>query len=138
MTASAGYLTPIPLTVAPGQLVTLFVPGFGNEVSGIAKAPVGSLPTALAGISAVFRQGSDQPVPIFEVQPIKSCTAFAPPANSCGSELYPLENKSLPDEQAALSAAPINSGRLVLDRYRCKCFLSVNADAPVTSRTSVG
>jgi uncharacterized protein (TIGR03437 family) len=81
---SAGYLTPVPLTVAPGQLVTLFVPGFGNVVNGIVKAPAGPLPTTLAGISAVFRQGSDQPVPIFEVQPIKSCTALAPPANSCG------------------------------------------------------
>lgn len=84
---SAGYLAPVPLTVAPGQLLTLFVPGFGNMVSGIVKAPAGSLPTTLAGVSAVFRQGSDQPAPIFEVQPIKSCTALAPPTNSCGSIL---------------------------------------------------
>jgi uncharacterized protein (TIGR03437 family) len=84
---NAGYLTPVPLTVAPGQLVTLFVPGFGSVVSGAVKAPAGPLPNTLAGVSAVFRQGSDQPAPIFEVQPIKACTALAPPANSCGSIL---------------------------------------------------
>ena len=84
---SAGYSAPVPLTVAPGQLVTLFVPGFGNLVSGPVRAVAGSLPNTLAGVSAVFRQGSDQPAPIFEVQPIKACTALDPPANSCGSIL---------------------------------------------------
>ena len=84
---SAGYLAPVPLTVAPGQVMTMFLPGLGNLVSGIVKAPAGSLPTSLAGVSAVFRQGSDRPVPILEVQPIKTCTALAPPANSCGSTL---------------------------------------------------
>ena len=83
----AGYSAPVPLTVAPGQLVTLFVPGFGSVVSGLVKAPSGPFPNKLAGVSAVFRQGSDQPSPIFEVQPIKACTALDPPANSCGSIL---------------------------------------------------
>ena len=84
---SSWYLAPVPLTVAPGQLVTFFVPGFGNVVSGPIKAPAGPLPNTLAGVSAVFRQGSDQPSPIVEVQPIKTCTAIDPPANSCGSIL---------------------------------------------------
>ena len=85
---SAGYSAPVPLTVAPGQIVTLFVPGFGDAVSEAVKAPRGPFPNALAGVSAVFQQGSNQqPVPIVEVQPIKSCTALAPPANSCGTIL---------------------------------------------------
>jgi hypothetical protein len=84
---SFGYSAPAPLTVAPGQLVTLFVPSFGGVVGASMKAPPGPLPNTLAGVSAVFRQGSDQPSPIVEVQPIKACTAFDPPANSCGSIL---------------------------------------------------
>lgn len=85
---SAGYSAPVPLTVAPGQIVTLFLPGFGDAVSGVAKAPPGQLPSTLAGVSAVFQQGSNQqPIPILEVQPINSCTTLAPPANSCGSIL---------------------------------------------------
>jgi uncharacterized protein (TIGR03437 family) len=83
----AGYSAPVPLAVAPGQLVTLFVPGSGSVVSGPVKAPAGPFPNKLAGVSAVFRQGSDQPSPIIEVQPIKACTALDPPANSCGSIL---------------------------------------------------
>lgn len=84
---NAGCLVPAPLTVAPGQLVTLFIPGFGNVASSAVKAPAGPFPNTLAGVSAVFRQGSDQPVPIVEVQPIQTCTALAPPGNSCGSML---------------------------------------------------
>ena len=60
VTGSFGYSAPAPLTVAPGQLVTLFVPSFGGVVSASMKAPPGPLPNTLAGVSAVFRQGSDQ------------------------------------------------------------------------------
>ncbi len=84
---SAGYSAGIPLTVAPGQIVTLFVPGFGDMLSGPAKAPPGPLPVTLAGVSVAFRQGADQAAPILEVQPIKTCTVFAPPGNTCGSTL---------------------------------------------------
>lgn len=85
--ADAGYISPTPLTVAPGQILTLFVPGFGGLVSAPVVAPAGSLPNTLAGVSAVFRQGSDQPVPILEVQSIRTCTANNPPSNSCGATL---------------------------------------------------
>ena len=53
--SSSGYSAPVPLTVAPGQLVTLFVPSFGGLVSASMKAPAGPLPNTLAGVSAVFR-----------------------------------------------------------------------------------
>jgi uncharacterized protein (TIGR03437 family) len=85
---AAGYAASGPLIIAPGQLLTLFVPNFGSTPTGLAKAPPGALPTSLAGISAVLRQGSDQPLPIFEVRPISTCsTGSPPPANSCGSTL---------------------------------------------------
>jgi uncharacterized protein (TIGR03437 family) len=85
---AAGYIASVPLTIAPGQLVTPFAPGFGNTLTGVVKAPPGPLPTSLAGISAVLRQGSDQPLPILEVQPINTCpTGPPPPASSCSSTL---------------------------------------------------
>jgi hypothetical protein len=54
---NAGYLTPVPLTVAPGQLVTLFVPGFGNVVSGAASVVTAIRPLCctLAGKCRVCR-----------------------------------------------------------------------------------
>ena len=52
---SSGYPAPVPLTLAPGQLVTLFMPGFGNVVGGPIKASAGPLPNTLAGVSVVFR-----------------------------------------------------------------------------------
>lgn len=82
---TAGYSASVPLSVAPGQIVTLFLPGMGNAVPGPVKAPSGKLPALLAGVSGIFRQTSDQPLPILEVQPIVSCTAL-PPGN-CGSIL---------------------------------------------------
>jgi uncharacterized protein (TIGR03437 family) len=85
---AAGNADPVPLTIAPGQLLTLFVPSFGSTLTGLVRAPSGLLPFSLAGISAVLKQGSDQPLPILEVQPISTCsTGSPPPANSCGSTL---------------------------------------------------
>jgi uncharacterized protein (TIGR03437 family) len=81
---SAGYTSPVPIPVAPGQLLTLFVPAMGASVTGPVKAPPGPLPKLLAGVSATFRQLSDQPVPILEVQPISTCIGVG---GSCGSML---------------------------------------------------
>lgn len=80
-----GYISPIPMTVAPGQLITLFVSGAGQLTSAV-YAPPGPLPTTLAGFSATFHQATDQAVPIMAVQPITTCLAFALPAGgSCGN-----------------------------------------------------
>jgi len=45
----AGYSAPVPLTVAPGQLVTLFVEGIGASLTQPVRASSVALPTALAG-----------------------------------------------------------------------------------------
>jgi len=79
------YVAPAPLAVAPGQLITLFVPNSGISLTGPVRAPSGTLPTSLAGFSAIFRQGSDIPMPILMVQPISTCSTGAPPPSSCGA-----------------------------------------------------
>jgi uncharacterized protein (TIGR03437 family) len=52
----AGNLSPFPFPVAPGQLLTLFVQP-GGAIS----------PVTAYTISVVFSNGSDQPMPVFEV-----------------------------------------------------------------------
>ena len=43
----AGYTSPVPVSVAPGQVITLFVQGADNPLN--------------AGISVNYRQGTDRP-----------------------------------------------------------------------------
>jgi uncharacterized protein (TIGR03437 family) len=74
-----GYVAPTPLPVAPGQLITLFVPNSGVSLTGPVRAPAGALPTSLAGVSAILRQFRDTPMPILMVQPVSTCTTGAPP-----------------------------------------------------------
>ncbi|MGH9612962.1 MAG: hypothetical protein ACRD4P_07780 [Bryobacteraceae bacterium] len=74
MIVGAGYSTPVPVNVAPGQLMTLFVRGVGQSLTQpVAAARDGNLPKSLAGISVTLRQGSDLPVPILEVRPVSTC-----------------------------------------------------------------
>lgn len=75
---SANYSATFPLPVAPGQLITLIVEGLANPLPGPARAPSGSLPTSLAGISAVFRQGMDLAAPVLEVLPFSTCSIPLP------------------------------------------------------------
>ncbi len=86
---AASYSPPVPISVAPGQILTLFLPGLGSAVSGPVTAPKGALPTLLAGVSGSFKQFSTvpEPLPILEVQPIVSCTTSLTPAVPCGSVL---------------------------------------------------
>src|SRR5215467_307372 len=56
----AGYSAPVPLTVAPGQLVTLFVEGIGASLTQPVRASSVALPTALAGISVTLKQFSSE------------------------------------------------------------------------------
>ena len=69
--ASAGYLNPSLLPVAPGQLLTLFVQ----------PAPSDANPT----VSAVFWNGSDQPMPVQQVQRVGVCPSLSNP--SCAQSL---------------------------------------------------
>jgi uncharacterized protein (TIGR03437 family) len=80
---NANYSATFPLPVAPGQLITLIVEGLANPLPGPARAPFGSLPPTLAGISAVFRQGTDLDAPVLEVLPFSTCSIPLP--SPCGT-----------------------------------------------------
>jgi len=71
----AGYLTPAPVSAAPGQILTFFVTGLG--ISSAFHAPAGSLPTSLGGVTATLRQGSDLAVPIVDIRPVSTCPDLA-------------------------------------------------------------
>ena len=81
----AGYSAPVPLTVAPGQLVTLFVDGIGASLTQLVRAQSVPLPAALAGISVTLKQfGSETPVPLLSVQPVSTCSPSLS-QGSCGT-----------------------------------------------------
>lgn len=91
---AAGYSVPTRLAVAPGQLITLFVPSAGISLNAPVVAPAGPLPTSLAGFSAIFRQNLDMPMPILMVRQISTCSTGLPPpppggprVDSCGSTI---------------------------------------------------
>lgn len=82
-----GYSSPVPLTVAPGQLITLYVPATDSRLTEPVHASGLPLPPSLAGVSVIFRQGMDQPAPILEVRPIPTCSFVPPPGGTCGTML---------------------------------------------------
>lgn len=91
-----GFGNSLPtLPVAPGQLVTFFVPNSGVTLTVPYKTQQTTLPLSLAGFSAIFRQTTDTPMPILMVQPVSTCTApVVPPpgggltgVNSCGGTI---------------------------------------------------
>lgn len=82
----AGYSSPSPLAVAPGELITLFVQETNTQLTGPVRATTNPLPPTLAGVSVVFQgsPGTDRPVPILDVRPVSTCTGN--PAG-CGTVL---------------------------------------------------
>jgi uncharacterized protein (TIGR03437 family) len=76
----AAYLTPTPLAVAPGQLLTVFVAGVGQGITQRVSADVIPLPTTLGGLSVSWSQLGQPPapVPLLAVFPIGTCTQGAP------------------------------------------------------------
>ena len=77
-----GYSMPVPVGVAPGQVLNLFVRGLGASLSGRVAAAELPLPTTLAGISVTIAEPGpynlfdipqppypESPVPIFAVAP---------------------------------------------------------------------
>jgi uncharacterized protein (TIGR03437 family) len=83
------------LPVAPGQLVTFFVPNSGVILPVPYKSQQKTLPLSLAGFSAIFRLVTDTPMPILMVQSVSTCTvqAVPPPGggltsdSSCGGTI---------------------------------------------------
>lgn len=68
-----GYNAFSPLTVAPGQVITIQVTGVGNVTQKVTAASM-PLSAKLAGISASLFQGDIAfPVPILAVFPLKGC-----------------------------------------------------------------
>src|SRR5258708_30206535 len=83
-----GYSYPVPLSVAPGQLITVFVYGANTQLTAPVRATGSLLPTMLAGVSVTYRQGMDQAAPILEVRPISTCLGIPQPSGSgCGTIL---------------------------------------------------
>jgi uncharacterized protein (TIGR03437 family) len=73
----AGYASPTPIRVAPGQVVTLYVTGTKTILpaeSRLVKATAVPLPTTLAGFSVNVQQGNNTyPAPLFSVQQTLVC-----------------------------------------------------------------
>src|SRR6266852_2005232 len=72
----AGYAFPGPLTVSPGQVITIFVSGVGSKLTQRVTASTTPLPRTLAGISVSFQQVSSEgsiPVPLLSVYPVQTC-----------------------------------------------------------------
>jgi len=68
-----GYDAISPLSVAPGQVITIQVTGVGNVTQKVTAGSL-SLPKKLAGISALLMQGDiGSPAPILAVFPLKAC-----------------------------------------------------------------
>lgn len=86
-----GYLSPVPLPVAPGQVVTLFVQGINTPPPAQVRTNITPWPTTLAGVSVTYTQGTSLPAPILEVRPISMlspCLATPSlPAGNCGTIL---------------------------------------------------
>lgn len=70
----AGYTRPERIQAAPGQIVTLFVYGVGDNITQPIRADKLPLPTTLAGIS-VKLQPQDRLVPLLAVEPLDRFTA---------------------------------------------------------------
>lgn len=80
----AGYTPAVPIVVAPGQIVTVFVTGFASFATPVSATTV-PLPYKLSGISAVLLPGP-VPVPILNVSSVNTCLFNVPvPGLSCGT-----------------------------------------------------
>jgi uncharacterized protein (TIGR03437 family) len=69
----AGYLFPAPITVAPGQVITIFAKGVGGTLKQPSSAAGSNLPTSLAGITVTIGQDTNIPARILEVRPAALC-----------------------------------------------------------------
>ena len=112
---AAGYITPTPITVAPGQIITFFVHGVGAGVTQAVFASGIPLPASLAGISAVIKQfNPDLPVPMLSVQPVATCAD--PSQAGCGAYTaitvqMPFEMQA--DDPTQPRGVPVGSAEIV-------------------------
>jgi uncharacterized protein (TIGR03437 family) len=75
---SAGYTTPTPIQVAPGQVITLYISGTKTVLplqSPSIRATTIPLPTTLGGFSVTVRQGNNMyAAPLLSVAQTPNCT----------------------------------------------------------------
>lgn len=104
----AGYLYPAPISLAPGQVITIFAAGVGRGLTQPVFAGSGKLPASLAGIGVTLVQETNLAVPILSVVPAPNCDCgltaaitiqvsyelYQPPANGLATavELFVTEN----------------------------------------------
>ena len=84
---SIGNSFPVPVSVAPGQLITLFVQGADTQLTTTVRAIDTALPITLGGVSVTFHQGSDRPAHIVEVRPVPTCAGVPAPGAACSTIL---------------------------------------------------
>jgi uncharacterized protein (TIGR03437 family) len=156
----AGYLPAAPVSVAPGQILTVFVAGLG--ISSAVHAPTGALPTTLGGFTATLRQGSDHAVPIMDIRPVSNCPGLVtvPEQPSCATlmavtlqipyELIPLcplcARPTLPPAELFVSAngqdaAPIELNALADQTHvltACDLILLPAGGTPQLNTTGLG
>ncbi len=150
-----GYVLPTPVSVAPGQLMTLVMQGVDTGDTAVTQAPSGEdLPTTLAGVSVNFNQGINRLVPILEVH--QFCTsslsspwnwrAFCIPLSAVTIQI-PFEAKPLlpdPEPGNGVPAAQLSAGRVpsfdvapLTDQVHilteCDAFIRALTYAPVNS-----
>jgi uncharacterized protein (TIGR03437 family) len=76
--SGAGYTSPAPVRVAPGQVLTVIVSGRGASIKEPLRAHPGTLPLTLGSFSAVVFQGIHAVAsPIVEVRPLSTCPKWA-------------------------------------------------------------
>ena len=84
---TAGYSTPTPMVVAPGQVITLYVSGTPTVLpaqSHTIQATTVPLPAMLGGFSVTMRQGSNSyAVPLVSVEQLANCTDAGAPTPQC-------------------------------------------------------
>ena len=71
-----GYSSPVPITVAPGQILNLFVQGIGGSLTQRVAATSLPLPTSLADISVQLLQSAapqSVAVPLLAVRSVSTC-----------------------------------------------------------------
>lgn len=139
----SGYAAPAPVSVAPGQIVTLFVDGLGVSLSQPARAASGPLPLTLAGITATLRQSADTPVPLVEVRPVSTCPVGSlAPQTKCASltavtmqipyELTPLcplcASPTLPAAQLIVSANGVAAAAISLNALADQVHVLTSCD----------
>jgi hypothetical protein len=119
----SGYVLPTPISVAPGQLMTLVMQGVDTGNTAVTRAPSGQdLRATLAGVSVNFNQGINRLAPILEVHQfcVSSLSspwnwrAFCIPLSAVTVQI-PFEAKSLlpnPEPGNGVPAAQLSAGRI--------------------------